>query len=66
MIYLEPRELYDKAILKIEDVVVYDFHLLIEQIMIEHECDYLSAVEWFDFNIECVQLDGWPRFHEDT
>lgn len=66
MIYLEPRKLYDKAILKIEDVVVYDYHKLIEQIMINLDCEYHDAVDWFCYNIEGVHLEGWPRFHEDT
>tara|TARA_R100001086_G_scaffold141745_1_gene74454 strand:+ start:5141 stop:5347 length:207 start_codon:yes stop_codon:yes gene_type:complete len=64
LIYLEPRSKYDKAIVEVKDVVVYDYHKLINEIMDELDCDYIDAVDFFCFNIESVQMAGWPIFVE--
>lgn len=64
MIYLEPREIYDKAIKRIESVVIYDFEMIIELVMNNLDCSYLEAVDWFCYNMESAQKPGWPIFEE--
>ena len=51
MIYLEPRAIFDAAIVK-TDPVVYDFDLLIEILMSAYEWDFIEAIEWYCYNIE--------------
>ena len=51
MIYLEPRAIFDTAIVQ-ADPVVYDFDLLIEVLMSVYEWDFVDAVEWYSKNIE--------------
>lgn len=64
MIYFEPRHIYDAAIIRVDDVVVYDYEKLIEAIMEHLDCEWLDAVDWYCFNIECVFIDGWPIVEE--
>ena len=51
MIYLEPRAIFDTAIVQ-ADPVVYDFDLLIEVLMSVYEWTYTEAIEWYSKNIE--------------
>ena len=51
MIYLEPRAIFDAAIVQ-ADPVVYDFDLLIEVLISVYEWDFVDAVEWYSKNIE--------------
>lgn len=53
MIYLEPRSVYDAAIVK-QSPIVYDYETLIDCIIEHHECTYEEAVDWFSYNIECL------------
>ena len=53
MIYLEPRSTFDKAIIiETDGRVVYDYDLIINVMMIDYGWDYITAVEWYDHNIE--------------
>lgn len=61
MIYLAPRKHYDKAIIKIEnEIVYYDYKKLIDCIMDELECSEIDAIDWYCYNIMGSQMPGWP------
>ena len=76
MIHLEPRKLYDEAILEEDyecDVVIYSYDSLVEILMKqlqEHYPNdnnvdiYLMAVEHIDYNIEGMRPNykDWPLF----
>ena len=51
MIFLEPRAIFDAAIVQI-DPVVYEFDLLIEVMISAYEWTYTEAIEWYCHNIE--------------
>lgn len=55
MIYLEPRIIFDAAIVQ-SDSVVYDFNLLIKVLMSEYKCTFTEAIEWFCHNIEPLKI----------
>ncbi len=55
MIYLEPRSIFDSAIIEI-DPVIYDLELLIEAMISSYEWTYEEAIEWYCFNIEPLKL----------
>ena len=57
MIYLEPRKVFDAAIVK-NDPVVYDFDKLIEVMMTAFDWDYDAAVDWYCYNIEPLKYEG--------
>ena len=73
---LEPREVYDKALVGVTDdpqdhwprkarrhVAVYDADSCIEAIMDWLECDYTGACEWFGFNTSGAWVgEGTPTF----
>lgn len=54
MIYLEPRSVFDSAIVQ-EEPVVYDFDKLIEVLMSQNDWDYFDALDFYCFNIEPLQ-----------
>ncbi len=76
MIHLEPRKLYDKAIVEEDyecDVVIYSYDSLVDILMKQlqkHYPDdnnvdiYLMAVEHIDYNIEGMRVNykDWPLF----
>mgnify|MGYP003109014961 FL=1 len=51
MLILEPREMYDKAMIS-EEPIVYSLSILIELLQQEMECEYLDAVDFYCYNIE--------------
>lgn len=51
MIYLEPRAIFDAAIVQ-TDPVVYDFDLLVDVLMSAYEWNFVEAIEWYCHNIE--------------
>ena len=57
MIYLEPRRIFDPAIIQ-TDPVVYDFEKLIECLMNAYNWEYMEAIEWYCYNIECLKYQG--------
>ena len=80
MIHLEPRKLYDEAILEEDyecDVVIYSYESLVEILMEQlrqHYPDdnnvdiYLMAVEYISYNIEGMSGNhkDWPIImHEE-
>ena len=80
MIHLEPRKLYDEAILEEDyecDVVIYSYESLVEILMKQlrqHYPDdnnvdiYLMAVEYISYNIEGMRGNhkDWPLImHEE-
>ena len=56
-IYLEPRSVFDSAIVDTENII-YDFKLLIDIIMNYEECTFLSALNTYYYNIECLTNMG--------
>jgi len=76
MIYLEPRNIYDKAIKRTErNVVVYCFERLVD-VLVEHFSEentdqtpqelYTMAVEHIDYNIEGMRPyhANWPAIED--
>ena len=51
MIYLEPRSIFDSAIVQ-ADPVVYDFDLLIDVMMKAYNWKWEESIEWYCYNIE--------------
>tara|TARA_Y100000114_G_scaffold90364_1_gene83863 strand:+ start:166 stop:390 length:225 start_codon:yes stop_codon:yes gene_type:complete len=51
MIYLEPRAIFDAAIVQ-ADPVVYDFDMLVDVLMRAYELNFIDAVEWYSKNID--------------
>lgn len=65
MIYLEPREVYDKAIIGQEgDLLIYSFWAIVEALM-NTGMNYIQAVEHIEFNIQCTFMKGWPIISDD-
>jgi len=54
VIYLEPRSVFDSAIVQ-EEPVVYDFNKLIEVLISGFNGDYFEALDYYCFNIEPLQ-----------
>lgn len=51
-IYLEPRECFDNAVIKIEDThVIYSFDLIIEVLILFYELDVDKALDYYDNEI---------------
>lgn len=57
MIYLEPRKVFDAAIVK-NDPVVYDFDKLIDVMMVAYDWDYEQSIDWYCYNIEALKPMG--------
>jgi hypothetical protein len=57
VIYLEPRKVFDAAII-LNDPVVYNFDKLIEVMMEHWDWDYIDALEWYCYNIEPLKYKG--------
>lgn len=57
MIYLEPRSIFDNAIVQ-EEPVVYDFDQLIEVMMDSYNWTYEDAIDWYCYNIEPLKYRG--------
>mgnify|MGYP003112300744 FL=1 len=58
MIYLEPRTIFDCAIIS-SDPVVYEFDLLIQCMMLAYDWTYEEAIEYYCYNIEPLkQYEG--------
>ncbi len=51
MIYLEPRSIFDSAIVQ-ADPVVYDFDLLIDTMIKAYNWNREESIEWYCYNIE--------------
>ena len=64
MIYLEPRKIFDAAIVKSEPVV-YDFDKLIEVMMTAYDWDYIDAIDWYCYNIEPLKLHEGLKIQGD-
>jgi len=57
VIYLEPRSIFDNAIVQ-EEPVVYDFDQLIEVMMDSYNWTYEDAIDWYCYNIEPLKYKG--------
>ena len=57
MIYLEPRSIFDNAIVQ-EEPVVYDFDQLIEVMIDSYDWTYEDAIDWYCYNIEPLKYRG--------
>ena len=64
MIYLEPRSIFDKAIVK-KEPVVYNFDKLIEVMMESYDWTYESAIDYYCYNIEPLQLHKGLKIEGD-
>tara|TARA_B100000686_G_C16379732_1_gene756879 strand:- start:494 stop:694 length:201 start_codon:yes stop_codon:yes gene_type:complete len=65
MIYLEPREVYDKAIIGQEgDLLIYSFWAIVEALMATGWTE-LEAIEHISYNIMGTSLPGWPIILEE-
>ena len=64
MIYLEPRSVFDSAIVQ-EEPVVYGLDKLIKVLMNQHDCDYFEALDFYCFNIEPLQQRAGLIIRED-
>ena len=64
MIYLEPRKVFDVAIVE-SDPVVYDFDKLIEAIMTAYDLDYIDAIDYYCYNIEPLKLHKGLKIEGD-
>ncbi len=66
MIHFEPRQVLDKAIIKTDEIVHYNYEQLVEcfmELFAEHGLNesYIMAIEWIDFNILGRNIEGWPN-----
>ncbi len=62
---LEPREIYDQAIMGLmndPEVVCYDAAMVINLTAELHEMDQDEAMEFFDFNIASSKDEGFPVY----
>ena len=80
MIYLEPRHIYDAAIIGTNEKtqqIIYDYDTLIQVIIeniqtkedhISNEESYYMAVDHIQYNIEGMRLNykHWPIIQRDT
>lgn len=64
MIYLEPRKVFDAAIVE-SDPVVYDFDKLIEVMMTAYDWDYIDAIDYYCYNIEPLKLHKGLKIEGD-
>ena len=65
MIYLEPREVYDKAIIGKEgNLLVYSFWAIVDA-LIDTGMNYIEAVEDIELNIKGTYMEGWPIIYND-
>ena len=65
MIYLEPREIYDKAIIGQEgDLLVYSFWAIVDA-LIDTGWTELEAIEEIQYNIQGTFMKGWPIILEE-
>jgi hypothetical protein len=69
MLFLEPREYMDQAIVGVAtraggmEVLAYDSDKTIEAIMRAYKMEYEEALEWFDFNTAGAWVgEGTPVF----
>jgi hypothetical protein len=62
---LEPRELFDKAVLgylESPTVFIYSAPKVLEILMREQDMSYEDAQEWFNFNIAGSLGEGYPLY----
>lgn len=61
MIYLEPRAVYDEAIIgqQGEDILIYSFWAIVDALM-ETGWTEAEAMEHICYNIMGTSLPGWP------
>jgi hypothetical protein len=60
MIYLEPRRIYDAAIVGQENnLIVYCYYLIVEALE-EEGWSMEQACEHINYNIMGTFMDGWP------
>jgi hypothetical protein len=64
VIYLEPRSIFDNAIVQ-KKPVVYDFDKLIEVMMDNYDWGYIKAIDWYCYNIEPLKLHKGLRIQGD-
>ena len=65
MIYLEPSEVFDKAIIGQEgNLLVYSFWAIVDALM-DTGMDYIEAVEYIELNIQGTYMEGWPIISDD-
>lgn len=64
LLYLEPRSVYDKCIVRIDpDRVVYSRRKVIKILMTRDEMDADEATEFYDFNIAGAYMGpNTPKF----
>ena len=60
MIYLEPREIYDVAIIKKDgEKLIYCFWSIVDALT-ESGWDEIDAIEHICYNIQSISIPGWP------
>jgi hypothetical protein len=64
VIYLEPRKVFDAAIVK-SDPVVYDFDKVIDVMMTAYDWDYIDAIDYYCYNIEPLKLHKGLKIQGD-
>ena len=61
MIYLEPRSVFDAAIIgKEQNRLIYDYWIIIDQLMDLCEMEYIDAIDHMEYNIKGTSLKNWP------
>ena len=65
MIYLEPRNTHDCAIIgKEKNRLIYSYSKLVE-IYMQDGLTYIESVEYIEFNIIGMYMKDWPIIHDD-
>tara|TARA_R110002167_G_scaffold41511_5_gene126710 strand:+ start:2870 stop:3082 length:213 start_codon:yes stop_codon:yes gene_type:complete len=61
MIYLEPRSLYDGAIIGKNDTqLIYDYWMIVDQLVSGLRWTEEDSIEWINYNILGTFMEGWP------
>lgn len=63
-LFLEPRDVFDKAIIGSEDnKIVYSEDIILDVLMESEKWTYDEALEYYEFNIECAYMgNGTPIY----
>lgn len=66
MIYLEPRNIYDQAIIGYKnDIVIYCFWSIVDALM-ETGWTEINAIDHICYNIQGTSMRGWPIIIENN
>ena len=68
MIHFEPREMFDKAIIKTDEnknVNVYSYSKLIDVLVDSPGFSLIEAIDYIEFNMNNVAMKGWPVIEDD-